>query len=136
MKFMVCYDGSEESKEALKTARHHAKIWGATLEVVNTLTRVEPLKHSKIKIMEDRLEAEVKEVLGGGDTAYAVQLLVTDLTSGEQMIKFAEEEKIDQIFIGIIKKSKVGKFLFGSTAQYVILNGPCPVVTIQEYIPK
>jgi hypothetical protein len=30
MKFMVCYDGSEESKEALKTARHHAKIWGAT----------------------------------------------------------------------------------------------------------
>ena len=136
MKFMVCYDGSEESKEALKAARHHAKIWGATLEVVNTLTRVEPLKHSKIKIMEDRLEAEVKEVLGDGDTAYAVQLLVTDLTSGEQMIKFAEDEKIDQIFLGIIKKSKVGKFLFGSTAQYIILNAPCPVVTVQEYSSK
>jgi nucleotide-binding universal stress UspA family protein len=58
---------------------------------------------------------------------------VTDLTSGEQLVKFAEDEKIDQIFLGIIKKSKVGKFLFGSTAQYVILNAPCPVVTVQEY---
>jgi nucleotide-binding universal stress UspA family protein len=135
MKFMVCYDGSEESKEALKAGLGHAKVWGATLEVVNTLTRVEPLKHSAIKKMEDKLEAEVSEIVGDGGSAYAVQLLVTDLTSGEQMIKFAEEEKIDQIFIGIIKKSKVGKFLFGSTAQYVILNAPCPVVTIQEYAP-
>jgi nucleotide-binding universal stress UspA family protein len=136
MKFMVCFDGSKESKEALKAAQHHARTWGATLEVVNTLTRVEPLKHSAIKKMEEKLEAEVKDILGDGDPAYAVQLLVTDLTSGEQMIKFAEEDKIDQIFIGIIKKSKVGKFLFGSTAQYVILHAPCPVVTIQEFKPE
>jgi len=136
MKFMVCYDGSEESKEALKAARHHAKIWGATLEVANTLTRVEPLKHSAIKKAEEGLEAEVDGILGGGEPAYAVQLLVTDLTSGEQMVQFAVDEKIDQIFIGIIKKSKVGKFLFGSTAQYVILHAPCPVVTIQEHRPK
>ncbi|MBW2410154.1 MAG: universal stress protein, partial [Deltaproteobacteria bacterium] len=132
MKFMVCYDGSEESKEALQAAQDHARIWGATLEVVNTLTRVEPLKHSAITKTENRLEAEVGEILGGDDPAYAVHLLVTDLTSGEQMVKFAEDEKISQIFIGIIKKSKVGKFLFGSTAQYVILHAPCPVVTIQE----
>lgn len=136
MKFMVCYDGSEESKEALKAAQDHAKTWGASLEVVNTLTRVEPLKHSAIKQKEDRLEAEVKEILGGNGPACRVHLLVTDLTSGEQMVKFAQDEKIDQIFIGIIKKSKVGKFLFGSTAQYVILHSPCPVVTVQEYAPK
>jgi nucleotide-binding universal stress UspA family protein len=48
-------------------------------------------------------------------------------------VKFAEDEKMDQIFIGIIKKSKVGKFITGSTAQYVILNAPCPVVTVQKY---
>jgi nucleotide-binding universal stress UspA family protein len=136
MKFMVCYDGSDESKEALKAAQDHARTWGAALEVANTLTRVEPLKHSDITKKEDRLEAEVGDILGGDDPAYAVHLLVTDLTSGEQMVKFAEDEKIDQIFIGIIKKSKVGKFLFGSTAQYVILHAPCPVVTIQEYALK
>ncbi len=136
MKFMVCYDGSEESKEALKAAQHHAKVWGAKLEVANTITRVEPLKHSQIKQAEDKLEAEVNGILDSDDPAYEAQLLVTDLTSGEQLVKFAEDEKIDQIFLGIIKKSKVGKFLFGSTAQYVILNAPCPVVTVQEYPSK
>jgi nucleotide-binding universal stress UspA family protein len=131
MKFMVCYDGTNESKEALKVAQEHAKIWKAKLEVVNTITRVEPLKHSQIKKTEDKLEAEVKAILGTDDPPYEVQLLLTELTSGEQLVKFAEDEKIDQVFIGIIKKSKVGKFLFGSTAQYVILHSPCPVVTVQ-----
>ena len=132
MKFMVCYDGTEESKEALKVAQDHAKKWDAKLEVVNTITRVEPLKHSDVKKTEDKLEKDVKDILGSDDPSYGVQLLLTDLTSGEQLVKFAEDEKMDQIFIGIIKKSKVEKFITGSTAQYVILHAPCPVVTVQK----
>ncbi|MEE4599851.1 MAG: universal stress protein, partial [Desulfobacteraceae bacterium] len=27
--------------------------------------------------------------------------------------------------------SKVGKLLLGSTAQYVVLHAPCPVITIK-----
>ncbi len=131
MRFLVCYDETNQAKEALKVAQEHAKIWKAKLEVVNTITRVEPLKHSAVKKMELKMEGDVKEILGGNDTLYEVQLLLTDLTSGEQLIKFAEDQKIDQIFLGIVKKSKVGKLLFGSTAQYIILHAPCPVVTVQ-----
>jgi len=131
MKFLVCYDETNEAKKALKVAREHAKIWKAELEVVNTITRVEPLKHSKVKKIEEKMEGEVKEILAGDDPPYEVQLLLTDLTSGEQLVKFAEDQKMDQIFLGIVKKSKVGKLLFGSTAQYVILHAPCPVVTVQ-----
>jgi nucleotide-binding universal stress UspA family protein len=132
MKFMVCYDGSEASKEALKVAQGHAKVWKAQLEVANSVTRIEPLKHTQITKMEAQLEKDVKDILGGADPPYEVHLLLTDLTSGEQLVKFVEDEKIDQVFIGIIKKSKVGKFLFGSTAQYLILHSPCPVVTVQQ----
>jgi len=78
------------------------------------------------------MEGEVKEILGGDDPPYEVQLLLTDLTSGEQLVKFAEDRKTDQIFLGIVKKSKVGKLLFGSTAQYIILHAPCPVITVQQ----
>ena len=77
------------------------------------------------------MEGEVKQILTEDDPPYEVQLLLTDLTPGEQLVKFAEDQKIDQIFLGIVKKSKVGKLLFGSTAQYVILHAPCPVVTVQ-----
>ena len=131
MKFLVCFDETDEAKKALKLAQKHAQIWKAKLEVVNTITRVEPLKHSSVKKMEEKMESDVKEILGSDDPPYEVQLLLTDLTSGEQLVKFAEDQKMDQIFLGIVKKSKVGKLLFGSTAQYVILHAPCPVMTVQ-----
>ncbi len=132
MKLMVCYDGSEEAKEALKMAQLHASVWNAKLAVVNTIVRIEPLKHAQVQKMEEKLEKEVKDLIASDDLSYETLLLLTDLTPGEQLVKFAEEDEIDQIFLGIIKKSKVGKLLFGSTAQYVILHAPCPVVTVQK----
>jgi nucleotide-binding universal stress UspA family protein len=132
MKLMVCYDGSDEAKAALKMAQNHARVWNAKLEVVNAIVRIEPLKHSQVEKAEAKLEKEVKDFLGGDDPPHETLLLLTDLTPGEQLVKYAEEDKIDQIFLGIIKKSKVGKLLFGSTAQYVILHAPCPVVTVQK----
>ena len=131
MKFLVCYNRTVEAKEALKVAQEHAEIWNAKLEVVNAVVRIEPLKHSKVKQMEENVEGEVREILGGNEPPYEVHLLLTDLTTGEQLVKFAEDQDIDQIFLGIEKKSKVGKLLFGSTAQYVILHAPCPVVTVK-----
>ena len=132
MKFLVCYDETNEAKEALKVAQEHARVWNAKLEVVNAVIRVEPLKHSRVQKMEENLAGQVKDILGSDDPPYEVQLLLTDLTSGEQLVKFAEDLKIDLIFLGIVKKSKVGKLLFGSTAQYIILHAPCPVVTVQK----
>jgi nucleotide-binding universal stress UspA family protein len=59
------------------------------------------------------------------------KLLVRGMTPGEDIVKFAKEEAIDEIVIGIKRRSKVGKLLFGSNAQYVIIKAPCPVVTVK-----
>ena len=130
MKFMVCYDRSNAATEALKLAQKHAGVWDAELEVVYTLTREEPLKHSYIKNEEDNLEKELNTLLGDDGISYNGRVYVTSLTAGEQLVEFAENKKVDQMFVGITKTSKVGKLLFGSTAQYVILHAPCPVVTV------
>ena len=132
MKFMICYDGSEAAKSALQLAQKHAKSSDAKLEVVNAITRELPLKHAFIKEKEEDLQKEVLELVGDGDVPYETLVLVTSLTPGEQLIKFAEDEQVEQIYIGIIKKSKVDKLIFGSTAQYVILHAPCPVVTVKK----
>ena len=131
MKFMVCFDGSKEAKKALELAREHAKVWGASLEVVNSIMREISLKRSFIEKKEHSLENSIKELLGGSDIPYKVELLIDTLHPEEQMVQFAEKERIDQIFVGIEKKSKVGKLVFGSTAQYMILKAPCPVLTIK-----
>ena len=46
-------------------------------------------------------------------------------------MKFAEENEIDHIFLGIKKKSKAQKAILGSTSRYVILKAPCPVTTVK-----
>jgi nucleotide-binding universal stress UspA family protein len=130
MKFLVCYEEADPSSAILKEAQAHAKVWNATLEVVKAVTRELPLKHSKILEMEEEMEASVSRQIGNDHVGYNVQLMVTSLEPGEKLVKFAEEEEIDLIFIGIIKKSKVSKLFFGSTAQYVILHASCPVVTV------
>ena len=131
MKFMVCYDGSKEAKKALELARDHAKVWGATLAVTTSIMRELSLKHSYVAKKERDLENEIQKILEGSDVPFEVELLLDTLTPEVQMVSFAEKEAIDMIYIGIEKKSKVGKLLFGSTAQYMILKAPCPVLTVR-----
>jgi nucleotide-binding universal stress UspA family protein len=58
-------------------------------------------------------------------------LVITNLNTGEELVDYAQRNKLDEIIIGVKRRSKVGKLMFGSTAQHVILNAPCPVVSIK-----
>jgi len=131
MKFLVCYEEAHPSAKILKEALAHAKAWNASLEIVKTITRELPLKHSKILEMEQEFETTVKKQIEDADVTHDSHLVVTSQEPGEKLVAFADEQDIDLIFLGIIKRSKVGKLFFGSTAQYVILNAPCPVVTVK-----
>jgi len=131
MNILVGYDGSNEAKDALKLAQKHAKSFGGKIMVVKSVTRNHPLDHSLIQAAEEELEREVRNQLNGGKTGYETSLVVSSRSTGKNIIWFAELEKIDEIILGARKRSKVGKLLLGSTAQYVIINAPCPVVTIK-----
>jgi len=131
MKFMACFEEKGPWRALLREAQAHAKVWNASLEVVKTVTRELPLKHTRIIEMEKELEALVKEQLQDDGVLFNVQLLLTSLEPGEKLVKFIEEEEIDLVFLAIKKKSKVGKFFFGSTAQYMILQASCPVVAVK-----
>jgi nucleotide-binding universal stress UspA family protein len=58
-------------------------------------------------------------------------LLIRGLTPGEDLVEFATENQVDEIIVGVKRRSKVGKLLMGSTAQYVILQAQCPVVSVK-----
>ena len=96
------------------------------------VTRVEPIKHAKLVKMEERLAQEIKDLFEGVEIPYTVQLHVDDMEAGEKIVTIAKRNGVNLIFLGIRKRSKVGKLLFGSTAQYVILNAPCPVITLNQ----
>ena len=62
---------------------------------------------------------------------FDTHILVRGLAPGEDIVQYAEEKQVDEIIIGIKKRSKVGKLVFGSTAQYVILEAHCPVLSLK-----
>jgi len=131
MKIMVSYRDSASSRSAVQEAQRHARVWGAKIEVVNAVVRVDPIKRSRLEEMESQFEAEIGELFNGSGIPYTVQLQVDDIAVGEKIVNIAKRKKADLLFIGLKKRSKVGKLLFGSTAQHIILNAPCPVVTVR-----
>ena len=58
-------------------------------------------------------------------------LLIRGLSPGEDLVQFSEDNQISEVIVGVRRRSKVGKLLMGSTAQHVILNDRCPVVTVK-----
>lgn len=129
MRIMVCYEDNNTSRDAVRLAQKHAEVWKAEVEVVTTITREEPIKHSRLQEREDRFEVQIRELFEEVDVPFNAHLLVNSTPAGEQLVKHAARKKVDYIFMGIGKRSKVGKLLFGSTVQYLILNAPCPVLT-------
>jgi nucleotide-binding universal stress UspA family protein len=131
MKILVGYDGSTAARLALQLAGKRARMWGAKIEVVNCMARKRELEYEDIQRLEHKLARELHDQCGADGTQYETHLLISGRQPGEDLVQFAEHNKIDEIVIGLKKRSKAGKLLFGSTAQYVILNAPCPVVSVK-----
>ncbi|MCF8067720.1 MAG: universal stress protein [Desulfobacterales bacterium] len=130
MKFMVGYDGTEAADEALKLAIKYAKVFDAKLHVVSSLVGGPEMPKTEMDEAEDDMEAALALCKREG-IPFEKHLLVRFMAPGEDIVQFAKENNIDQIFIGVKRRSKVGKLLFGSNAQYVILEADCPVVTVK-----
>ena len=130
MKIMVGYDGTQNAWDALDLAQKNAKAFDAQIHVVTSLVGGTEDDKKKIEKAEENLEY-AQNTLKESEFSCKTHLLIRGLSPGEDLVQFAKETKIDLIVIGIKKRSKVGKLMFGSTAQYVILQAPCPVLTIK-----
>ncbi len=128
MKYLVGYNGGPASKRALELACEQAKKTNGLVYVVASTEggRKEELKD--IAAVEEFLQWAKDYLLKEKVQCETIQL-ARGLSPGEDLVKFAEENAINRIYMGIDKKSRTRKILLGSTAQYVILKGPCPVVT-------
>jgi len=130
MKILVGYDGTNSAKEALNLAKSHAKVFGASVEVVTSMQKGTESERKLIEQAERGLEY-AKSLFEEDGIACNTHLLIRGLSAGEDLVEFANENQIDQIVVGVKRRSKVGKLLMGSTAQYVILQAECPVITVK-----
>ena len=130
MKILVGYDGSNSAKEALNLAKTRAKTLGSKVDVVTSMEKGTESQREEIEQAESALKW-AKSLFDEQDIPCDTHLLIRGLAAGEDLVEFAEENQIDEIIVGVKRRSKVGKLLMGSTAQYVILKASCPVVSVK-----
>lgn len=130
MKILVGYDGSNAAKDALVLAKKHAKAFEGKVFVLSSLEKGNEDQLPKIEQAERDLEY-AKNFFDKDGIPCQTHLLIRGLSPGEDLIEFANENEIDEIIIGVRRRSNVGKLIFGSNARYVIMEANCPVVTIK-----
>ena len=130
MKILVGYDGSNAAKEAIAVASKRTKFFQAEIILVHSMVGGPEVPRKDFEDAEKNLDYE-KSMLLDKKIACKVILSVRGLEAGEDLVQLADEHKADEIILGVRRRSKVGKLIFGSTAQYVVLNAPCPVVTVK-----
>jgi nucleotide-binding universal stress UspA family protein len=130
MKFLVAYNGSAASRAALDLALKNASIFEAKLVVMTSMEGGYSEKPEDIVRVNQELK-RVREKLSVTGIQHEVLETARGLSPGEDIVSFAGENDIDQIFVGVEKKSRTRKLLLGSTAQYIILKAACPVTTIK-----
>ncbi len=130
MKILVGYEKSAVAEEALALANKHAKAFDAKVYLLTSLTRSHELQLEDIQKSERELEHLRTQFTAEG-IACETHAIVSAMSPGEDLVQFAAENEIDEIVIGVRRRSKVGKLLFGSNAQYVILQAECPVVAVK-----
>lgn len=130
MEIAVGYDGSNAAKEALNVACKHAKAFGAKIHVVTSLVGGQETKPPEIEQAKRGLEY-AEQAVAKENIPCESHLLIRGVSPGEDLVQFANERDIEQIVIGVRRRSQVGKLLFGSNARQVIMNARCPVVSVK-----
>lgn len=128
MKLLVGFDGSNSGKEAISLTKKHARAFDALIVVVASMMK--GTNNDEITEVNQHLIWAKKDIEEAG-LRCETQLLIRGQTPGEDIVNFARENSIDEIIVGVKRRSKVGKLLMGSTAQYVILEAHCPVTTVK-----
>ena len=133
MKILVGFDGSNTAKAAIACAQVQAKAFDAKVFVVTCVAQSHEVKTKDMDRMADAdaALARVQNTLDSTGIFCETRLLVGEWSPGEQLVQFAKEIEADMLVVGIRRRSRIGKLLMGSTAQYVILEAPCPVITIK-----
>lgn len=128
MTIVVGYTPTAPGRAALETATSEASKSNRPLVVVNT-SRGDALDDPSFAQPAD-LEW-VRATLEESGVAFTVRQEVRGREAADELIDVLEETDADLCVIGIRKRTAVGKMLLGSNAFRIIMDAPCPVLTVR-----
>lgn len=144
MTILAAIDGSDRDIPIIREAWDLATAFDEPLVVLYVLAEdiFEERHNSRSEYYQDDAVADAKEVAReqaesalGYDDIRTVPSLDTDGSVGEPAARIqdkANEHDVRYIVMGARKRSPIGKAMFGSTTQSVLLNVDRPVVSVLD----
>jgi nucleotide-binding universal stress UspA family protein len=140
-KILFATDFSENSEHAFDYALTLARKFDARLTIIHVINEPVDLRGFYVPhISFEKLEKEIEE---GAEKMMQkfCRTRIKDFSNFETLIlagipydeilKKANEEKVSLIVLGTQGRKGIDHFLFGSTAERVVRNAICPVMTIR-----
>jgi nucleotide-binding universal stress UspA family protein len=125
---VVGYTPTPAGRAALSTATTEARKSDRPLVVVNT---------SRGDALDDPAFAQpadldwVRATLEEAGVTFTIRQEVRGREAADELIDVLEEVGAELCVIGIRRRSAVGKMLLGSTAYRILMDSPCPVLTVR-----
>jgi nucleotide-binding universal stress UspA family protein len=128
MIIVVGYVPKPEGRAALDRAIEEATLRGGRLVVINASRGDSYVDAGFAGAQEIEL---VKSRLADSGVDHEFRQLVRGNEPSEEVVEVADETGAELIVIGMRRRSAVGKFLMGSTAQRILLDAHCPVLAVK-----
>ncbi len=130
MAIIVGYLSAKRGEAALALAIEEAKLRNTNLVVVHSLQGGARADDDEV-IGSDRELRDLEARLAGEGVPASVHNYVRGNDPAKDLIMAAEEFDGELIVIGLRKRTSAGKFLLGSNAHDILMDAPCPVLTVR-----
>lgn len=147
LKHVLCpTDFSEDSRAAMRLANEMALYFGAELTLVHVVptpmpavwpyegfginpVNVDPEPKDTISACRNLMEVDAREHVSP-DADLHLEILEGE--PAEQILDLADRISADVIVLATHGHTRLRKALFGSTAESIIRESPCPVITMHD----
>jgi len=142
MKILVPVDGSDYSMEAVKVALKYAKATKTDIYLMTVTPFISgvdlEISAGAMDKLNESMKARGEEVLSKAqgilkaEGVAASTIISSSISAADEIIGFAEKEKVDLIIIGSRGLgSAAARFLMGSVASKVVSHAPCNVYVVK-----
>ena len=141
-KILFCTDFSENSDYAFPYALNLAKTYKAKLLIFHVMVegtfyyRSSPESRDELK--DKRIEFGRKEAMDRYAAGFGIfkdyEYLSCEAGEGEvqyEIVQMAQKESVEVIVMGTHGRTGLTHLILGSTAESVVKNSPCPVLTVR-----
>jgi len=142
MKILVPVDGSEYSMEGVKVALKYAKATKTDIYLM-TVTPFIPgldleISAKEMDSLNESMKSRGEEVLGKAQSILTAEgvtaktVLSSSISAADEIVSFAEKEKVDLIIIGSRGLGGAAtRFFMGSVASKVVSHAPCSAYVVK-----